>query len=304
MRSLTIGGRVISDEAPPFVCAEIGHNHGGSVQTAMDMIRAAAACGATAVKLQKRDNATLYSPAMLERPYEFEHSFGATYGAHREALELNFQQYVSCRAVATAVNVVFFATAFDPPSLAFLLDLDVPAIKLCSGSLTDLPLLSQVSQCGRPVILSTGGSTDQEIDRAVQMLARRTTAFALLHCTAAYPVLDHAELNLRCIETLRVRYPETVIGWSGHVSGIAMSTVAYTLGARILEHHFTLNRASKGTDHAFSLEPAGLRKLVRDLARARVALGDGVKRTYPSEAGPIAKMRRTVDASGTWQIRG
>ena len=127
---------------------------------------------------------------------------------------------------------------------------------------------------------------------------------AILHCTASYPVRDYRELNLSCIVALRQMYPEFVIGWSGHDSGIAMSTAAYTLGARIIEKHFTLNRANKGTDHAFSLEPAGLGKLVRDLQRAHAAMGDGIKRYLSSEVGPIAKMRRREQPDGTWRITG
>lgn len=302
MRALTIAGRRIADEAPAYVIAEVGHNHGGSLKTAKEMVRVAAACGVDAVKFQKRENQTLYSAAMRAAPYTGEQSFGPTYGAHREALELCQYDYDELRVDATSARIACFATAFDVPSLITLLKVGVPAIKLASGSVTDTPLLSQVAVCGVPVILSTGGSTDKEIDQAVNILSRWTRQFALLHCTAAYPVLDFAELNLRCITTLRERYPETVIGWSGHDSGIAMASVAVALGARIIEKHFTLNRASKGTDHAFSLEPGGMRKLVRDLQRAHVALGDGVKRVYESERGPIAKMRR-VEQDGVWQVR-
>lgn len=300
-RELTIGSRPISDDTAPFVIAEIGHNHGGSEQTARKMIRAAAGCGVSAVKLQKRDTETLYSPAMLAQPYEHEHSFGRTYGEHRAALEFGRTEYLACRAQAQACRVEFFATAFDEPSADFLMEIGVPAIKLASGSLTDLALLTYVSRLGVPVILSTGSGDAHDIDRAMQTMTRHTYRVALLHCTAAYPVLNYEELNLRCIQTLRERYPETVIGWSGHVSGIAMALVAYALGARILEQHFTLNRASKGTDHAFSLEPGGMKKLVRDLDRARVAMGDGVKRLYLSELAPISKMRRWL-INGKWQV--
>lgn len=300
MRQLTIAGRRIADDEPCYVIAEIGHNHGGSVRTAGKLIIECAFAGVHAVKLQKRDNWTLYSPGLLDQPYVNEHSFGTTYGEHRDALEFDRHQYAACSQVAAASNVTFFATAFDPPSLEFLRS--VPAIKLASGSVTDAPLLDLAGQAGVPVILSTGGSTDQEIDRAVQVLARHTSDFALLHCTAAYPVLNPAELNLRCITTLRERYPETVIGWSGHDTGIAMPLVAYSLGARIIEKHVTLNRASKGTDHSFSLEPQGVRTLCENLRAAHQALGDGIKRVYESEKGPIAKMRRT-EQDGVWQIR-
>lgn len=292
MRELIIGGQRISDDAPCYVVAEVGHNHGGSVKTAAQMIEVAASCGASAVKLQKRAVDSLYTATMLAQPYTHTHSFGPTYGAHRKALELGESAYITCRTIARSCRVAFFATAFDEPSADVLMRVGVPAIKIASGGLTDARLLTYVAQLGVPVILSTGGGDASDIARAVELVTRHTSQLALLHCTAAYPVRDWAELNLRCIVTLRETYPELVIGWSGHVSGIATGVVAYTLGARILEHHFTLNRANKGTDHAFSLEPAGLRKLVRDLDRARVALGDGVKQIYVSEHAPIAKMRR------------
>lgn len=294
MRELTIAGRRIADDEPCYVVAELGNNHGGDVQTAKQMIRAAQSCGASAVKFQMRHNATLYSPAMLAQPYEHEYSFGKTYGEHRAALELNVLELSQCCVAARGVGVPCFATVFDEISADRWKDLSMPAIKLASGSLTDTALQHAVAQMGAPIILSTGGGTMGDIDRAVETITRYTWDLALLHCTAAYPVTDYATLNLRCIETLRARYPELVIGWSGHVSGIAMAVQAYAYGARIIEQHFTLNRASKGTDHAFSLEPAGLRKLVRDLERAHQAAGDGIKRVYPCEIAPISKMRRTV----------
>jgi len=298
VRELIIGGQRIADAEPCYVIAEIGHNHGGDVQTAKAMIKAAAKAGASAVKLQKRDNETLYSAELLAKPYENENSFGKTYGAHRLALEFHAEQYRQCRAEAAIRNVAFFATAFDEASADFLTLLNVPAIKIASGGLTDHALLRYVSKLERPIILSTGGGTWEDVDAAVNILTAGPSPFALLHCTAAYPVLNYAELNLLAIVEMRNRYPNTVIGWSGHDSGIAMALVAYAYGARIIEKHFTLNRAMKGTDHAFSLEPAGLRKLVRDLARARESSGDGVKRLFPSEVKPLSKMRRVHTDDG------
>lgn len=297
MRELTIGARRIADDELCYVIAELGHNHGGKVATAALMIKVAAACGASAVKLQKRDNANIYTRMLLDQPYEHENSFGRTYGEHRMALEFGMQQYVSCRAVAGAAWVDFFATAFDEQSADFLMEVGVPAFKIASGDLTNIPLIKHVAGLRKPMILSTGGADWVDVDRAVNALLPITNNFALLHCTAAYPVHDFSELNLLAIVEMRARYPETVIGWSGHDNGIAMSLVAYALGARIIERHFTLNRASKGTDHAFSLEPAGLRKLVRDLDRARLAFGDGRKRAFPSEAGPLAKMAKSLVAA-------
>lgn len=300
MSELVINGHRIADDEPAYLIAELGHNHGGSCDVAAKMIKVAAACGASAVKLQKRTNGSLYTHAMRAQPYENENSYGPTYGAHRDALELGESHYISLRTVARTVGVDFFATAFDELSAEMLMRVGVPALKIASGGLTDLPLLRYVADCGVPVILSTGGGDACDIDRAVNLIAPKAP-LALLHCTAAYPVLNVAELNLRCILTLKDRYPELVIGWSGHDTGIALALVAYAFGARIIEKHFTLNRASKGTDHAFSLEPQGLRTLRDNLNACHLALGDGIKKFYPSEYGPISKMRRWL-VNGKWQI--
>lgn len=295
MRELTIAGRRIADDEPCYVIGEIGNNHGGNVVTACQMVHMAAECGVDAVKFQARDNARLYSDELLARDYRHDHSYGDTYGTHRAALELDDDAYRRVGRQAVHAGVPWFATAFDEPSADRLVALGVPAIKIASGGLTDAPLLKHVRSLGVPVILSTGGGTFADIDRAVDIVG--SGPLAVLHCTAAYPC-DYAELNLRCIEALRDRYPSLVIGWSGHDVGIAMSVAAYMLGARIIEKHITLNRTMKGTDHAFSLEPSGLKRLCRDLKRAHVAMGDGIKRVYPSEHGPIAKMRRRDGPEG------
>lgn len=303
MRQIKIADRLIDDASPCYVIAEIGSNHGGSLDTALQMIRIAAACGAAAVKFQIRENRTLYSAELLNQPYENENSYGKTYGEHREALELSTQSLVHCMNEAVMSKVDCFSTAFDEPSVDKIVQLGMPAIKIASGGLTDKRLLRHAALSGLPIILSTGGGTMREIDVAVQLITCYTHKLAVLHCTAAYPVRDFAELNLRCIATLRDAYPELVIGWSGHDSGIAMSVAAYTLGARIIEKHFTTNRANRGTDHAFSLEPSGLSKLCRDLARSHSAMGDGIKRFLGSEVGPISKMRRRETPDG-WRITG
>lgn len=303
MRELILNGHRIADSEPCYVIAELGHNHGGKFDTARALIQKAAACGANAVKLQKRSNDTLYSPALLNQPYENEHSFGKTYGEHRRALEFGPKEYLACRSVAQAAKIDFFATAFDEASADFLMQVDVPAFKIASSGLTDTALLRHVASYRKPIILSTGGGDWSDVDRAVNLLTGTGTPFALLHCTAAYPVLNVAELNLLAIVEMRTRYPDVVIGWSGHTPGIAMSLIAYAYGARIIEQHFTLNRASKGTDHAFSLEPKGLATLCEDLKHAHVASGDGVKRVYDSERKPLAKMRR-VQTIGGMKVTG
>jgi sialic acid synthase len=301
MRELTIAGRRISDSDPCYVIAEIGSNHGGDVDVACRMVREAARCGADAVKFQKRTNDTLYTQALLHAPYENENSYGATYGEHRAALEFDRRALERVHTAAKGCGIVGFSTAFDERSVEELASAHFSAAyKIHSGGLTDAPLLGAVAKLKRPVIVSTGGGTVDDIDRAHEILGDCPHAF--LHCTAAYP-LKPEEANLRCILTLRERYPDTVIGFSSHSPGIALSLVAYAFGARIIEHHFTLNRASKGTDHAFSLEPKALATLVEDLEKTRIAMGDGIKRFYPSEVKPIAKMRRVETPEG-WRIAG
>lgn len=296
MRQLIIDGRVIHDGSDCFVIAEIGHNHQGRLDKAREMFAQAKQCGVNAVKLQKRDNRTLYTRAMYYKPYDHEQSFGATYGAHREALEFGRREFEDLKAYAKELGLVFFATAFDIRSADFLAELDMPAYKIASGDLNNISLLRHVARIGRPILLSTGGGTPQDVQRAYEVIMPINPQLCILQCTAAYPA-DFAELNLRVIATYRDLYPEVVVGYSGHDNGIAMAVLAYALGARVIEKHFTLNRAMKGTDHAFSLEPVGMRKLVRDLRRAAAALGDGVKRQYESEIAPLTKMGKKIVAA-------
>lgn len=301
MRELVIGHHTIGDTQPPYVIAELGNNHQGDVPTAMKLVRAARAAGASAVKFQKRENATLYSRALLDKAYENENSFGKTYGEHRAALELPESALRYCLRSA-AVDITAFATAFDEVSADRLMHLKVPAIKLASGALTDTALQTHVAQFCVPIILSTGGGTQQDVDRAVQTITKHHAKLALLHTTAAYP-MDAKDANLRCILTLRSRYPDLVIGYSSHSPGIMLPLVAHAFGAAIIEVHVTLDRSMKGTDHAFSLEPKGLATLVEDLGKLHAGLGDGVKRFLDCERGAISKMRRVQTDHG-WQITG
>ena len=296
MRELQIDGRRIADDTPCFVIAEIGHNHQGSVERARELIRAAHEAGVDAVKLQKRDNRRLYTRALYDSPYDNENSFGPTYGAHREALELDQDAYVELRDEARSLGLVFFATAFDEESADLLAGLDVPAFKIASGDLRNTPLLRHIAAIGKPVVLSTGGATLQDVDRAVEAITGAGGTLCLLQCTAAYPAAVE-DLNLGVITTLRERYPELVVGLSDHQDGIAMAPVAFMLGARVVEKHFTLSHTAKGTDHAFSLMPEGMRKLVRDLRRVPIAIGDGVKRPLPSEEKPLRKMGKKLVAA-------
>ena len=295
-RKLVIENKTVSDASDCYVIAEVGHNHMGKLDVCKEMFRVAKECGADAVKLQKRDNRSIYTKALYDQVYDNPNSYGNTYGEHREALEFGLPEYTELKACAKELGITFFATAFDFKSADFLEALDMPLYKVASGDLRNTPLLKRIARTGKPMILSTGGGTVDDVRRAVDAVAPLNARLAILQCTAAYPC-EHAELNLRVIETLREEFPDIVIGLSDHDNGIAMSVAAYVLGARVIEKHFTINRANRGTDHAFSLEPIGLRKMVRDLKRTRLALGDGVKRVYPTEVKPIAKMSKALFAA-------
>ena len=296
IRALRIDEFEITESGDAYVIAEIGHNHQGSVEKAKQLFEEAKAAGAHAVKLQKRDNRGLYTRDMYNKPYENENSYGATYGEHREFLEFGRPEYEELKAYAAEIGITFFATAFDLASADFLAELDMPAYKIASADLINTPLLRHVAEVGKPMILSTGGATLDDVRRGYETVAEINPQVALLQCTAGYPA-EWTELDLRVIGTYRECFPSAVVGLSSHDNGIAMAVAAYVLGARMIEKHFTLNRALKGTDHRFSLEPAGLRKMVRDLRRTRLALGDGMKTMYPSEAEPIVKMAKKLVAA-------
>jgi N-acetylneuraminate synthase/sialic acid synthase len=296
MREIKIGRDVINDDSKCWVIAEIGHNHQGSVEKCKALFLAAKDCGVNAVKLQKRDNRSLYTRAYYEKAYDSENAFGATYGAHREALEFEMPQYAELKRYAEELGLTFFATAFDFKSADFLAELGVDVFKMASGDLTSTPLLEHVARLGKPMIVSTGGGSIEDVRRAHDTIMPINPQLCILQCTAAYPV-EPEDMNLRVIDTYRREFPNAVVGLSDHQSGVALGPVAYVLGARVIEKHFTLNRAWKGTDHAFSLEPVGMKKLVRDLHRTQVALGDGAKRPLPMEHAPLVKMGKKLVAA-------
>ena len=296
MNHLTIAGRPIDEASPCYVIAEIGHNHQGEMGKAKDLFRTAKECGADAVKLQKRDNRALFTKAGYDKPYEHDGSYGATYGEHREFLEFGDREYRELGQYAKELDLGFFSTAFDIPSADFLAALDTPAIKIASGDLKNLPLLEHVARLGKPMLVSTGGGTIEDVQRAYDAIMPINSQLCLLQCTASYPT-PAEEMNLRVLSTYAERFPDVVLGLSDHYNGIVMAVVAYMLGARVIEKHFTLNHTWKGSDHAMSLEPIGLRKMVRDLQRTRSALGDGVKRSLPSEASAVLKMGKKLVAA-------
>jgi sialic acid synthase len=296
MRTLTIGDHTISDSTDAYVIAEIGHNHGGDLGAAEELVRQAAKAGASAAKLQKRDNKTLYTTAMYNEPYTGPNSFGPTYGRHREALEFGHKEYAHLAKVAAREGIDFIATAFDFASVDFLADLGVPAIKIASADLTNTPLLSYAAKAGKPLIVSTGGADMSDVRRAADTILPLNSDLAVLQCTAIYPAAA-SDLNLSVIQAYREQFPTAVAGFSGHDDGPELSMVAYALGARVIEKHFTLDRTRPGNDHHFSLEPAQLAELVDGLRRTRESLGSPVKRMHPAEAPALRKMGKKLVAA-------
>lgn len=294
--ALTIADKVISDDTEAYVIAEIGHNHQGDLATAQELVRQAAQAGASAAKLQKRHNRSLFTKSMYNEAYEGRNSYGPTYGAHREALEFGRHEYRDLAALCAELGIDLISTAFDFRSVDFLVDLDLPTIKIASADVTNTPLLSYAAKTGKPLIVSTGGADLDDVRRLVDLVLPVNDQLALLQCTAIYPA-GHADLNLRVIETYRRLFPGVVVGFSGHDDGVEASFLAYALGARVIEKHFTLDRTNRGSDHHFSLEPDAFAELVAGLRRTREALGSPQKHAMPTERAAIRKMGKKLVAA-------
>jgi N-acetylneuraminate synthase len=286
--TVSIGGVAIGTDEPVYVIAEIGLNHNGDVELARQLIDVAADSGAQAVKFQKRTPAISTPEHMKSQPRET--PWGTmTYLEYRYRVEFDREQYIEIGDYATMRGLSWFASPWDEVAVDFLEDLDVVAHKVASASVTDIPMLRALAATGKPIILSTGMSTLEEIDQAVETLG--TDNLVILHATSTYP-LPPEEANLRMITSLQARYPGVPIGYSGHERGLQISIGAVALGAVAVERHITLDRTMWGSDHAASLEPVGFEHLVRDIRVLGMAMGDGVKRIYPGELAPLAKLRR------------
>ncbi|PJJ71203.1 N-acetylneuraminate synthase [Diaminobutyricimonas aerilata] len=286
--TISIGGIPVGDGHPVYVIAEIGLNHNGSVDLAKQLIDVAADSGAQAVKFQKR-TPELSTPEHMKATIRETPWGSMSYLDYKRRIEFDRDQYIEIGDYATLRGMQWFASPWDEPSVDFLEDLNVVAHKVASASVTDLGLLRALAATGKPIILSTGMSTLEQIDVAVDTLG--TDKLVLLHATSTYP-LPPEEANLRTITTLQARYPGVPVGYSGHERGLQISLAAVALGAVAVERHITLDRTMWGSDHAASLEPQGFEHLVRDIRIIGEALGDGVKRVFPGELAPQAKLRR------------
>lgn len=284
--TVKIGNRTVGDGQPCMFVAEIGINHNGDLDVARKLVSAAVLAGCDAVKFQKRTVDVVYSAEELARPRE--NPFGATNGDLKRGLEFGCDQYLAINEYCKQHGIMWFASCWDEASVDFMEQFDPPAYKIASASMTDDNLLKHHRATGRPLMVSTGMSTIEQVDHAVEVMG--TDDLVLMHTNSTYPSKPE-ELNLRAIVTLRDRY-HVPVGYSGHEVGLATSLAAAVLGASIIERHITLDRAMWGSDQAASVEPHGFSRLVRDVRATESALGDGVKRVYDSEVPIRQKLRR------------
>ena len=285
-QSVKIGNYPVGPSFPSFIIAEIGINHNGDVETALQLIDAAKDAGCQAVKFQKRTIELVYSPEELERPRE--NPFGKTNGDLKRGLEFGLEQYSIIDDYCRKKEILWFASCWDKSAIDFMEAFDPPCHKIASACLTHDDLLLHFRATGRPLILSTGMSTLEQVRHAVKLLD--PDRLVLAHTTSTYPSRVDA-LNLRVIQTLQREF-NLPIGYSGHEVGLQTSVAAVVLGACLLERHLTLDRAMWGSDQAASVEPHGFARLVRDIRSVELALGDGVKCLLPDEIPVMEKLRR------------
>ncbi len=286
MQAVQVGRRFLGPGHPVFVLAEIGINHNGDLDLARRLIESAAESRCDAVKFQKRTIEVVYTPQELMHPRE--NPFGTTNGDLKRGLEFDHNEYAEIDRVCRALDIAWFASCWDERSVDFIETFDPPCYKIASASLTDDSLLRHCRGTGRPIILSTGMSSIEQIDRAVEVLGREN--LILMHCTSTYPS-SLEELNLRVIQSLMERY-DVPVGYSGHEVGLSTTLAAVVLGACVIERHITLDRAMWGSDQAASVEPHGMARLVKDIRAVEIAMGDDVKRVYESEVPIMRKLRR------------
>ena len=286
MKSVSIAGRAVGEGEPCYIVAEIGINHNGDAQLAKRLISVAVAAGCDAVKFQKRTIDVVYTADELSKPRES--PFGETNGDLKRGLEFSPEQYREIAEYCRQSGITWYVSAWDEASVDVIEPFDPPCWKVAAASLTDDALLRHTRAQGKPVILSTGMSSLSQIDHAVEVLGKQD--LILLHACSAYPAY-YPELNLRVMKTLRDRY-EVPVGYSGHETGIASTVAAVALGACMVERHITLDRSMWGSDHAASLEPSGINRVVRDIRLVEESMGSDEKVVLPRELPVIDKLRR------------
>lgn len=291
LQGVRLGTKIVGAGRPCYVIAEIGINHNGDIDIAKKLISVAVGAGCDAVKFQKRTVDIVYSPEELAKPRES--PFGETNGDLKRGLEFGEEEYREIDRYCREVKIDWFASCWDEASVDCIAKFNVPCFKVASASLTDDDLLRHTRAAGKPILLSTGMSTIEQIDHAVEVLGKPD--LILLHACSTYPAY-YEELNLRVMALLRDRYVIPV-GYSGHETGLPSSVAAAALGACVVERHITLDRSMWGSDHAASLEPNGITRLVRDIRLLEKSMGDGVKRVLEREQPVIKKLRRVGASS-------
>jgi N-acetylneuraminate synthase len=286
-RELKIGKRMVGDGQPAYIVGEIGINHNGDIEVAKQLIDLAKWAGADAVKFQKRTPELAVPPDQRDKMRETPWGY-ISYLDYRYKVEFSEEQYRQIDAHCKQKGLDWFVSVWDESSVDFMEAFDTPCYKIPSASLTDHSLLKRVKKTGKPIVLSTGMSTMDQIKDSVEVVGAQN--LMLTHTTSTYPC-EPEELNLRMIHTLREAFPVPV-GYSGHEVGLVISAVAVALGACLVERHITLDRAMWGSDQAASVEPGGLQKLVKYIRVTEQALGDGKKRVYESEQPSLKKLRR------------
>ena len=295
-REIIFNKTLVNDEARCYVIAEIGNNHQGNLDNAKEMIISAKESGASAVKFQKRDNKELFTSEMFNSSYVGPQSFASTYGEHRDKLELSDNDFEELFKFSEKKDISFFATPFDLKSADFLNEMGLNCFKIASGDLTTFPLIEKVAKFEKPMIISTGAADFWEVKKTFDFVIDINPNVVIMLCTSIYPAKP-ITINLNVISTYRDEFPSTVIGYSGHDSGISIPVAAYALGARFIEKHFTLDRSQKGTDHQFSLTPKLLKELIDELENVRLSLGDPEKKLLSEEKLARFKMGKKIVAN-------
>lgn len=290
---IKVGRTYIGPGEPVFVVAEIGINHNGSVQTAKELIKAAKEAGANAVKFQKRNPEEILIKEYLDKPYESPNAFATTYGEHRKKLEFSAEQYEELKRYADNLNVLFFASTWDFTSTDFMQKLGVDAYKIPSADVINLPLLEYVAKKDKPVLLSTGMSTIEEIDQAVDTILKHNHRLIIFNCMSLYPCPPD-KINLRFMEVIKDRYKPLPYGYSGHEIGFLPTLAAVSMGAQIVERHFTLDKTMKGSDQSASLEPHELKEVIKNIREIELIRGKAEKIVYDELKPMREKLAKSI----------
>ena len=290
---IKMGNKLIGEDYPCFFIAEAGINHNGEMKYAKQLIDMAYRCGADCVKFQKRTIKRILTKEGLERPYTGARSFGPTYGEHKNFLEMSFDQFKEMKDYADSLGILFTASGWDEESVDFLYKLGVPFFKMASADLTNFPLLEHTAKKGLPMIISTGMADMDIVIKAYDLISQYNNDIMILQCTSTYPALAD-DIHLNVIQTYKKRFPNAIIGYSGHENGLAISLGAVALGAKVVERHFTLDRTMKGGDHAASLEEPGLKRLIRDIHILEKAKGGYEKKRWSCEDACFLKLSKSL----------